>query len=240
MKLLAIEMSRVTALFQATRPKGQFYLPYFAAKVAERYRFGSAPQTIAELERPKIEFRHGLFEDSAIETFEVYNDGIIVTSRSDTDFIDAFIDDLATWLTNDHGLFIIETHTVRQMYDSSLLVETDRNVFQPFESYAEILQLIEKSLKESSGLGVEFQNYGFTLAGTSLTRKTVLAMHNRVSAGIRLSCLCKHRDPGPCRAARTPSPAVRSAPRPAGTGCRTVREGRRSSASACRGRKEAS
>ncbi|MCY4460407.1 MAG: hypothetical protein OXC26_08440 [Albidovulum sp.] len=164
MKLLGIEMSRVTALFQATRPKGQFYRPYFAAKVAERYRFGSAPQTIAELERPKIEFRHGLFEDSAIETFEVYNDGIIVTSRSDTDFIDAFIDDLATWLTNDHGLFIIETHTVRQMYDSSLLVETDRNVFQPFESYAEILKLIEKSLKESSGLGVEFQNYGFTLA----------------------------------------------------------------------------
>lgn len=164
MKLLAIEMSRVTVLFQATRPKGQLYRPYLAAKAAERYRFGSAPQTIAELEKPKIEFRHGLFEDSAIETFEVYNDGIVVTSRSDTDFIDAFIDDFVAWLTNDHGLFIIETHTVHQMYDSSLLVETDQNVFQPFESYAEILQLIEKSLKESSGLGVEFQNYGFTLA----------------------------------------------------------------------------
>ncbi len=173
MELLSIEMSRVTVLFRATRPRGQFYGPHLAAAVAERYCFGSAPDTIAELDGQKTEFRHGLFEDSAIEAFEIYNDGIIVTSRSDTDFIDAFIDDFLTWLTKDHGQVIIETHTVRQMYDSGLLVETDRNVFQPFEPYAEIIQLIERSLKESSGLAVKFQNYGFAL---SADRSQISAM----------------------------------------------------------------
>ena len=108
MKLLAIEMSRVTALFQTTRPSGQPYLPHIAAQVAERYRFGSAPHSIEELGGNKAEFRHGLFEGNAIETLEVYNDGIIVTSRSDTDFIDRFIDDLVTWLENDHGYSVIE------------------------------------------------------------------------------------------------------------------------------------
>ncbi len=180
MKLLAIEMSRVTVLFQATRPRGQLYRPHLAAALAERYHFGSAPQTIAELEGPKIEFRHGLFEDSAIETFEFYNDGIIVTSRSDTDFIDAFIDDLVAWQTKDHGQVIIETHTVRQMYASSLLVETDRSVFQPLESYAEIARLIEDSLRESSGLDVAFQNYGFELAADQTQISTMKPIYFRL------------------------------------------------------------
>ncbi|MCY3879903.1 MAG: hypothetical protein OXF74_12085 [Rhodobacteraceae bacterium] len=164
MKLLAIEMSRVTVLFRATRPKGQAYLPLLAAKVAERYNFSSAPQTLADIKSPKVEFCHGLFKDCAVERFEVYNDGIIVTSCSDTDFIDAFIGDLVSWLKNEHGHAIIETHTVRRMYDSSLLVETDQDVFHPFELYTEILQLIEKSLEGSSGLNVNFQNFGFTFA----------------------------------------------------------------------------
>ncbi len=63
-----------------------------------------------------------------------------------------------------------------------------------------------------------------------------------VSAGFRLSRLCKRRGPGPSRAARTPFPAARSARRPAGTGCRAVREARRGpgprSASACGQRTE--
>lgn len=61
-----------------------------------------------------------------------------------------------------------------------------------------------------------------------------------VSAGIRLSCLCKHRDPGPFPRSRTPVPAVQSAPRPAGTSCRAARKRRRGSASAWPGRREGS
>ena len=164
MKLLAIEMSRVTALFRMTRPSGQPYRPDIAAQVAERYRFGSAPHSIDELGGNKDEFRHGVFEGYAIETLEVYNDGIIVTSRSDTDFIDTFIDDLVTWLEDDHDYSVIETHTVSKMYDSALLVETDQDVFKPFEAYAEILRMIEKALQESSNLEIAYQNYGLALS----------------------------------------------------------------------------
>ena len=164
MKLLAIEMSRVTALFRMTRASGQSYLPHLAAQVAERYGFGSAPHSIEELGGNKAEFRHGLFEGNAVETLDVYNDGIIVTSRSDTDFIDKFIDDLVTWLENDHGFSVIETHTVSKMYDSTLLVETDRDVFQPFGAYAEILRMIEMALQDASGLEIAYQNYGLMLS----------------------------------------------------------------------------
>ena len=164
MKLLAIEMSRITSLFRMTRPSGQPYLPRIVAQVAERYSFGSAPQPIDDLGGNKAEFRLGLFEGNAIETLDVYNDGIIVTSRSDTDFIDEFIDDLVTWLENDHGYSVINTHTISKMYDSTLLVEVDRDIFKPLEAYAEVLRMIERALKDSSGLHIAYENFGLALS----------------------------------------------------------------------------
>ena len=173
MKLLEIEMSRVTALFRMTRRSGQPYLPHIVAQVAERYRFGSSPHSIDEQGGNRAEFRHGLFEGNAIEALEIYNDGIIVKSRSDTDFIDEFIVDFVAWLEGDHGYSMIETHTVSRMYDSTLLIETDRDVFQPFEAYAEILKMIEKALQDSSGLEIAYQNFGLTLSADQ-TRNSAL------------------------------------------------------------------
>lgn len=59
---------------------------------------------------------------------------------------------------------MVETHTVRKMNASTLLVETGQNVLQPFESNAEILRIIGKALAETSDLNVEFQNYDLTLS----------------------------------------------------------------------------
>ncbi|MDE2789600.1 MAG: hypothetical protein OXI81_04160 [Paracoccaceae bacterium] len=164
MKLLAIERSRATALFRITRPSGQPYLPDFFANVSRRYGFDGAPRSVGELGGNKAEFRHGLFEGNAIESLEIYNDGFIVTSNSDTDYVDQFVDDLVTWLKDDQGFSVIETHTVCKMYDSTLLVETRCNVFKPFEVYSEISRMIETGLQESTGLKVAFENYGFALS----------------------------------------------------------------------------
>ena len=164
MKLLAIEASRVTALFRKTRHSGLAYLPHIIAHIAERYCFVSAPPSIDALGGNKAEFRHGLFEDNAIETLDVYTDGLVVASRSDTDFIDEFIVDLVACLENDHGYSVIKTHTVSKMYESTLLVETERDVFRPFEPYAEILPMIEKALQDASGLAVAYQNCGLILS----------------------------------------------------------------------------
>ena len=164
MKLLAIEMSRVVALFRMTRPSGQPYLPRIAAQLIERYRFGGAPPSLGDFENNKIQFKHGLFEDNAIDTLEVYNDGILVMSRSDSDFIDKFIDDLGVWLINNHGISVLETHTVNKMYESTLLVETDRDVFKPFDAYTGILRMIETAISDATGLENQYHNFGLSLS----------------------------------------------------------------------------
>ena len=164
MKLLAIEMSRVVALFRMARQSGQPYLPHIATQVIERYRFRGVPQSAEDLEKDRVEFKHGLFEDNAIDALEVYNDGILVSSRSDSEFIDKFIDDIILWLTKNHGLSVIQTHTVSRMYDSTLLIETDRDVFEPLNAYTDILRMIEAAILDSAGLEIQYQNFGLILS----------------------------------------------------------------------------
>jgi len=164
MKLLAIEKSRVVSLYRMERTVGQVYFPEFAAQVAERYRFDSAPLSLGDIVGDKAEFKHGLFEGNAIDTLDVYNDGIIVASQSDSDFIDKFIHDLNSWLKKDRGISFIETHTVSKIYESILLVETDRDIFKPFDAYVSILTLIETALHDASKLNVKYENFGLTLS----------------------------------------------------------------------------
>ncbi len=164
MKLLAIERSRLTSLFRMARTSGQPYLPLVADQLAERYRFGSAPHSFEDLAGDKSEFKYGLFEGNAIDTLDVYNDGIIVASQSDSDFIDKFVHDLNSWLENDHGFSVIETHTVNKIYESILLVETDREIFKAFDAYANVLPMIENALHDASNLKVKFENFGLALS----------------------------------------------------------------------------
>ena len=164
MKLLTIENSRVVSLYRMERAVGQAYFPEFAAQVAERYRFNSAPISVGDIVGDKAEFKHGLFEGNAIDTLDIYNDGIIVASQSDSDFIDNFIHDLNSWLEKDRGISFIETHTVNKIYESILLVETDRDIFKPFEAFANILPMIESALEDASNLNVKYENFGLALS----------------------------------------------------------------------------
>lgn len=164
MKLLAIEMSRVTFLYRTSRTTGQLYLPHICEQLAERYQFTTAPHSFEELGGNKAEFKHGLFEGSAVGALEVYNDGIIVESQSDTDFIDNFIADLNSWLEKDHSLSVIDTHTVNKIYESVLLVETEQDIFRPFNVYSDVLPMIENALQDASKLTVQYENFGLALA----------------------------------------------------------------------------
>ncbi len=160
MKLVDIVMSQVTRLCQATRPKGQPYWPHLVSKIADQYRFQVKPETIADLEGFKLKFRHGLFDDQAIDSLEIYNDGIIVKCISNTDLIDRFIDELLDWFEHNYGGRFLETQTVGTMYESHLIIEANRDVFQPLESYRPILRMIGEFLEESSNLNTKFETYG--------------------------------------------------------------------------------
>ena len=164
MKLLIIERSRITTLFERVRSSGQLYLPHAASQLAERYSFFGVPRTLEDLGGGKLEFKHGLFEGNAIETLDVYNDGVIVSSQSNTDFLDKFLDDLSVWSENYLGLSAIKTHTVEKIFESVLVVEFDREVLKPLNAYANIARMVEKALQDSSKLEVSYQNFSMAFS----------------------------------------------------------------------------
>ncbi len=164
MNLLAIERSCVTSLFDRTRPRGQLYLPHATSQISERYGFFGAPRKIEDFEARRLEFRHGIFDGSAIEALDLYDDGIVVSSRSDTDLIEQFLDDFINWMEGHLNLSIIKTHTVERIFESILIVESDVDVFRPLEAYEGVARLIEKALQASSNLGVPYHKFSLALS----------------------------------------------------------------------------
>jgi hypothetical protein len=120
MDLLQIETSKITLLTIVQRPGGQLFLPRAAVELVKRYQFQKFPTDL--LAEPPLTFEHGLFRDSAIDEFQIYNDGIIVTSASPADLLDDFLTDLFTWAEAQLGLKEVPALRVGKVYESAVVV----------------------------------------------------------------------------------------------------------------------
>ncbi len=164
MKLLAIETSRITALFLVSRPEGQLFLPKATAMLNARYGFSKYPASYDEMSSERIEFTHGQFNDCAIESLEIYNDGVIITSRSNTALIDNFLTDLTGFIEDTLEMSVIKTHSIDRIYESNLIFESEKELLKPLKAFSEISQFINNNLRDTIGLDVNYQPLGWAMA----------------------------------------------------------------------------
>jgi hypothetical protein len=164
MKLLGFENTRLTELFLASRVEGQPYLPAAITQLVERYKFAEFPSKLGEGGAERASFKHGLFQGSAIETFDVYRDGIIVESKSPSDLLDAFINDICSWMADAIGLKRIETHAISKNYESHLVFESSAPLFKALDGLTTVSDFVANALKATTGLEAEFQAIGFGFA----------------------------------------------------------------------------
>jgi hypothetical protein len=191
MKLLAIEISRLTALFSVTRLQGQAYLPMVAAALVERYAFAAPPASFSDLMADKVEFNHGLFAGSAIDKLEVYNDGMIVSSRSNTDLLDGFLHDLMSWLSSEFGISVVPTRKNDRIHESQLVVSVDESIMKPLSSLNQISRLISSLLQENYGIDNQLHALGYALSvdpmGNAEIRPSAFRIERRLAAEFSLS-----------------------------------------------------
>ena len=64
------------------------------------------------------------FEKGQITELGIFNDGVIVSAASDTDVIDAFIDDLLTWTKKEFHLVALDTIAHDKFYESNVVVQS--------------------------------------------------------------------------------------------------------------------
>lgn len=128
MKLLSIALARSVWLFPFgdLNPRGKALMPMLMPLV-ERYRFIKFPQKPEELVKvDRFEFNDGTYKtnegNEIVVSLIVYNDGLIVDSRSSTNDCDAFLHDLLTWGAKNYGLLPYEKITRQKLYASTVYV----------------------------------------------------------------------------------------------------------------------
>jgi len=103
------------------------YLPEAAAKLAQRYSFAKYP-SLEELLKATQSFSVGSFKGVQIQELSIYSDGVIVSSRSDTDVLDAFLDDLFAWVASELGIVPVVTNRPEKYYESTLVVKSETDL----------------------------------------------------------------------------------------------------------------
>lgn len=109
------------------RPSAAVYLPELIAKVVQRYHFVQGP-TAEQLLKSEIVFQIGKFDDVGIGEMRIYNDGVIVSGGSNTDYLEAFLNDLLEWAKTDFGLVPIVTVKPELHFESLFYVKSDADL----------------------------------------------------------------------------------------------------------------
>jgi len=130
--------------------------------LVKRYGFAIVPK-IEQLEATKVEFRQGVFKGVGIESFAIYNDGVVLTSKSSTDVLDDFLADITEWMGASFGLKRVETHSINRSYESNVMVKSEAKLLKALDALAPIWELITKAVKSATGLNAKFESFGIAI-----------------------------------------------------------------------------
>jgi hypothetical protein len=161
MELVTIENSRIILLTQVHRPGGQTYLPEAAAKLVQRYSFAKYP-SVEEILKGTLSFSVGLFGGAQIQEMTIYNDGVIVASRSDTDILDAFLEDLFAWIAKEFGIVPVITNRPEKHHESTLVVKAKRDLALAIKPAREVGDAFNRMWRKNY-FDVDYANSGFSL-----------------------------------------------------------------------------
>ena len=171
MKLLGIESSRIVCLMQFHRPGGQLYLPDAMAGLVKRYSFVKAPGPEQAL---PFTFTVGKFKNAQIAEFSIYNDGFIVSSASDTDLLDAFLEDFLSCAIKEFGVVQMTAAKPEKFYESSIIVKSTSDLpgsLRPENDITGVLADAMKSAKISAPLNFTGFIFDFDPASFAGKRK---------------------------------------------------------------------
>lgn len=165
MEILEIKNSRLVYLFGADRRKGAAYLPSLVDFLNEQFLFLKSPSDVDEiLGASKLEFSHGEFEGSAIDSLSIYNDGVVVAAKSSTNYLDKLLEHFIEMIKSEFEFNVYKTKSVDKIYESNLLIRTDVNVLSKFTNFELLSKKINQQIKENSGLELQHELTSISIA----------------------------------------------------------------------------
>jgi hypothetical protein len=143
----------VLAYFHFSAPAGgNIYGVELAKALQSRYGFLEGPKTVQEYNLATgVTFLHGYFDRRVvIDKCQVFQNGLIVESKSSVNECDAFIDDMVEWATKDENIAITPWENAARGYCSHLEVICEASLSGAFKRYQEVIDMLSEML---SGYG---------------------------------------------------------------------------------------
>ena len=128
MKLVSLEGSRVVSLAMIQVTKGQPYVPEVIESIVSRYEFLKFPSTFEELASDTKIFSIGRWRNTQIDELALYGDGLIVSSKSDTELLDKLVEDIYETASEKYGLNRLSSPKETRQFESALVVHLDKDV----------------------------------------------------------------------------------------------------------------
>jgi hypothetical protein len=124
------------------------------ARMKDRYRFQIFPTRLEDLDAAKgLAYQHGVFtftKQIGVSLY-IYNNGWIADTLDSTEASNAFLVDLAAWLSKDLGMRDAGELLTETRYDSQVEFESDIN-FASLTKLSEFTSLLRSTTKATSEL----------------------------------------------------------------------------------------
>lgn len=103
----------------------------------DKYGFVESPKTVAEFDLSKgVAFLHGYFDNRIlIDKVEIYNNGIVVETKSTTDDCLAILKDITEWAKEKASITFVEATQLPQLYQSHVEIEMDIDLMSKLSAF---------------------------------------------------------------------------------------------------------
>jgi hypothetical protein len=145
MELIIHDLCRIVYLTNVGRKDGGVFQPELVQKVLQKYSFVKFP-SVEDLQNESQMFGMGKFEGFQINELNIYNDGIIVSGKCNTNILERFVIDLFGWIKSDFGLEEIAVVKPEMHFETALLVRSEKNLTSILSPPKRVTNLIERTM----------------------------------------------------------------------------------------------
>jgi hypothetical protein len=132
------------------------------AATIDRYKFAAYPSTFEDMQKPSMDFFHGLFEDIAIAKLSIFSDGIAIESKSNSKLLERFLKDLLGWAEAELDIAIIHPYKYSCIYNSDIVFQTEKDIYSPLKKFKRAQDFLSQRLLDSSGIEISWESFGWS------------------------------------------------------------------------------
>jgi hypothetical protein len=160
MKVAAINLSRVLAFVELSdlNPRGAVSMTRITPTLVDKASFRLFPTTLEQFDETKgITFEDGIWDGIPVEKMTVYNNGIMMDTRSGTDVSLRLIREILAWSVNEFGLVLPENALQRIRFLNQFTFYSDALAKLGWSPIRGLADSLSEHLAEITGKSREYQ-----------------------------------------------------------------------------------